>query len=222
MTRRTAKPAGVFTRDAPDLPRDLPEADTSQLFAEPDVRISELLVHGFRLPEAASLSALHLDSCWLRTVALPSAVVRAAKWKDVRLSECDLANAEIRALTAIRVEFLGCRMTGLRLNEASWQNVLVSGGDQRYAQFRFSALQKSEFEGCDLQDADFYGADLRGCVFRRCNLRNVEMSKAKLEGTDFRGSNIEGLRVGLEDVAGAIVDAAQALSLAPLLGIRIL
>ena len=222
MTRRTAKPSAAFKRDPDDLPHDLPEADATTAFAGTDIRIAELALHGIRLPEAASLDSLRLDSCLLRTVAMPGAEIRSAKWKDVRFSGCDLANAEVRALTAIRVEFAGCRMTGLRLNEAAWQNVLVSGGDQRYAQFRFSVLQHTEFEDCDFQDADFYGADLRGCIFRACNLRNAEMSKAKLDGADLRGSNIDGLRLAASDVAGAIVDAAQALSLAPLLGIRIL
>lgn len=221
MTRRPAKQSGSL-RDPADLPRELPEADPSQFPAGPDINISEQLLTGWRLPDAAALRSLHLEACILQAAAMPRAAIRSAKWKDVRFSECDLANMEVRALTAIRVEFPGCRMTGLRLNESNWQSVLVSGGDLRYAQFRFSTLQRSEFDGCDLEDADFYGADLRGCVFRRCNLRNAEMSKTKLDGADFRGSTIEGLRVGAEDVSGAIVDAAQALSLAPLLGIRIL
>jgi uncharacterized protein YjbI with pentapeptide repeats len=135
---------------------------------------------------------------------------------------CDFANMEIRAMTTVRVEFVDCRMTGLRLRETEWQSLLLSGGDQRYVQCRFAVFQRSEFDGCDFEDADFYGVDLRGCVFRRCNLRNVEMSKAKLGGADLRGSNVEGLRLGAEDIAGAIVDPAQALLFAPLLGIKIM
>jgi uncharacterized protein YjbI with pentapeptide repeats len=48
------------------------------------------------------------------------------------------------------------------------------------------------------------------------------MSKARLTDADLRGSNVEGLRLGAEDIAGAIVDPVQALSFAHLLGIRIL
>lgn len=152
---------------------------------------------------------------------MPRSIISSAKWKDVRFSGCDFANVEICALTAVRLEFMGCRMTGLRLAETEWQSLLVSGGDQRYAQFRFCSLRTSEFDNCDLQEADFYGADLRGCILRRCNLRNVEMSKAKLVGADLRGSVVEGLRLGAEDIRGAIVDAAHALTFAPLLGVKI-
>jgi hypothetical protein len=48
------------------------------------------------------------------------------------------------------------------------------------------------------------------------------MSKAKLSGADLRGSRVDGLRLAAEDIAGAIVDPAQALTFAPLLGIKIM
>jgi uncharacterized protein YjbI with pentapeptide repeats len=211
-----------FVRDGADLPQDLQEmADGNRLFSGPDVEIAEQLITGLKL-EAAAVGEFRIDSSVLHTVALPGSAIRSAKWKDVRFTGCDLANIEIRALTAVRVEFHECRMTGLRVGQADWQNLLISGGDQRYAQFRFSVFRAAEFDGCDFQDADFYGADLRACLFRRCNLRNAEMSKTKLTGADLRGSIVEGLRLGAEDIAGAIVDAAQALAFAPLLGIRIL
>ena len=69
---------------------------------------------------------------------------------------------------------------------------------------------------------EFYGADLRGCIFRRCNLRNVEMSKEKLSGADLQGSRVDGLWLAAQDIAGTIVDPAQALSFAPLLGVKIM
>lgn len=221
-TKRKAASGPIATRDAADLPLHFQEpVDAAELFSERDVQIAELLVRGYR-HDSAKLAKFRLESCIFDTVAIPQAAIQSAQWRDVRFSRCDLANVEIRALKATRVEFLECRMTGLRIAEAELQSLLVSGGDQRYAQFRFANFQTSEFEGCDLQEADFYGADLRGCIFRRCNLQNVEMSKAKLTGTDFRGSIVDGLRLSAEDLAGAVVDAAQALAFAPLLGIRIL
>ncbi len=217
------KPAkGEFSRDGADLPRNLDEADPTGLFDPPDADLNEVHVRALRLPDAASFRSIQLEASILQTVGLPGATVRTAQWKDVRFAECDLSNMHLRMLTAVRVEFIGCRMTGLRAGDSDFQDVLFSGGDQRYAQFRMSKFKNCEFDSCDLEDADFYAADLSGCVFRRCNLRNVEMNGAKLIGTDLRGSNIDGLRLGPADISGAIVDAAQALSLAPLLGIRIL
>ena len=52
-------------------------------------------------------------------------------------------------------------------------------------------------------------------------MRNVEMGKAKLYDADLRGSMVEGMQIGLEGLRGAVVDPAQAMSLALLMGIRI-
>ena len=63
------------------------------------------------------------------------------------------------------------------------------------------------------------GADLSGVLFSRCNLTRCDMTGARLSGADFRGSSIEGLKVGLDELQGAIVDPSQALSFASLLGL---
>lgn len=208
-------------RDPADLPRVLEQfAGAKALFASDDAEVMDQLVAGLQLEDAV-IRRLRLESCALERVAMPRAVIRTGKWKDVRFTECDLANVELSSLTAVRVELLGCRMTGLRLGETSWQSLLISGGDQRYVQFRFSKFENCEFVNCDFQDADFHGADLRGCVFKDCRLNNVEMTKAKLVGTDLRGSAVDGMRLEAAGLQGAIVDMAQALAFAPLLGIEI-
>lgn len=220
-TRREAAKREGCQRDPADLPRGLePAGDTAALFPGGDVEVMDQLVSGGQIEDLV-LHRLRLESCAFERVALPRAVIRTGKWKDVRFTECDLANVELTSLTAVRVELVGCRMTGLRLGETSWQSLLISGGDQRYSQFRFSRFEHCEFVNCDFQDADFHGADLRGCVFRDCRLLNVEMTKAKLAGTDLRGSVVDGMRLDAADLQGAIVDMAQALAFAPLLGIDI-
>ena len=47
------------------------------------------------------------------------------------------------------------------------------------------------------------------------------MSKVRLLNADLRGSMVEGLRMNAEDIRGAVVDPAQAMIFASLLGIRI-
>lgn len=142
-------------------------------------------------------------------------------WKDVRLINCDLANMQTRGLTFIRVEFINCRMTGLRAGEADFQDILISEGDQRYSQFRYARFKAAEFDRCNFSEADFLGADLTGSIFRKCNLQNAEMSKVKLLNADLRGSAVEDLHLAAEDIRGATVDLTQAMLFAPLLGIRI-
>ncbi|MGZ4860770.1 MAG: pentapeptide repeat-containing protein, partial [Candidatus Angelobacter sp.] len=54
-----------------------------------------------------------------------------------------------------------------------------------------------------------------------CQFKNVDMTEAKLEGADFRGSSVEGLVANAADLKGAIVDPAQAISFAEVMGLKI-
>ena len=63
--------------------------------------------------------------------------------------------------------------------------------------------------------------DLSGCVFRSCILSRTDLQGARLQNTDVRQSELEGLLVAVRDLKGLIVDPAQAMVLAPLLGIQI-
>jgi uncharacterized protein YjbI with pentapeptide repeats len=52
-------------------------------------------------------------------------------------------------------------------------------------------------------------------------LRHAQLSGATLKGTDFRGSQIDEMRVGIQELPGAIVDPFQAAYIAGLLGVVI-
>jgi uncharacterized protein YjbI with pentapeptide repeats len=208
----------VFKRRGPDLPGNpIPTDFGSETY---DIAFSDARIDAQRLvtkPEAS----LRLEASILQRVSLANCTFSNILMKDVRLVDCDLANLQTRSLTFLRVEFINCRMTGMRAGEAEFQDLLISEGDQRYAQFRHARFKAAEFDRCNLSEADFLGADLTGSIFRKCNLQNVEMSKVKLMNADLRGSTVEGLHMNAEDIRGATVDLSQAIIFAPLLGIRI-
>jgi uncharacterized protein YjbI with pentapeptide repeats len=211
----------VFHREEPDLSDDLTTpADAEALFAMPKISVTGHSIEDIAISGSVS-TALYLEACTLERVNLAGSRFASILWKDVRLVNCDLANLETESLTLIRVEFLDCRMTGLRAGKANLEHVLFSGGDQRYAQFCFSCFRSTECNGCNFSEADFYGTDLTGTRFRSCNLQRAEMDKVKLLNADLRGSQVEGLKLNAEDIRGAIVDPAQAMLFAPLLGIQI-
>jgi len=218
---RAPKPK-VRSRRPPDLPRELTrQSDGAKLFHGEDLAISHVALRDTKL-DAISSHHLQLDSAILERVALAGSRFASIHLRDVRFLGCDLANVETRALTAIRVEFVDCHMTGFRVTEGCQaDDVLIAEGSQQYAQFVAARFRFSEFVDCNLIDAAFGSADLRGCIFRGCALRNADFSDAKLEGVDLRGSAIEGLRLGPRDVRGVIVEPAQAMVLSTLLGICI-
>ncbi len=220
MTRGKAKEE-LRARRRPDLPVDLPIADGSALFRGSEIAISGRTIGEL---ERAGLSAtsLSIESCVLNRVALPDSTFATITLRDVRLVECDLANLKTRALTALRVELLDCRMTGFRVEDpAECHDVLISQGIQTYSQFAYARFKSAEFDACNFEDANFLGADLQGCIFRGCNLHNADMRGAKLRDADLRGSQVEGMRLHPADLYGAMVDPSQAMIFAALLGIRI-
>ena len=208
-------------RRKPDLPDHLPVSEIPDLFHGSEIAISNRTINKL---ERQGLSArnLSIQSCVLNRIALPSSTFAAITLQDVRLVGCDLANIKTRTLTAVRVEFLGCRMTGFRVEEAAeCHDVLIAEGIQTYSQFAYARFKSAEFNSCNFEDANFLGADLQGCIFRGCNLRNADMRGAKLREADLRGSVVEGLRLNPADIHGAVVDPSQAMIFATLLGIRI-
>jgi len=220
MTRGKAKQE-FRARRTPDLPDNLPVAELPGLFHGPEIAVSSRTINELKR-QGLSASNLSIQSCVLNRVALPGSTFAAITLRDVRLVRCDLANLNTRALTAVRVEFLDCRMTGFRVEEpAECHDVLISEGIQTYSQFAYTRFKSAEFNSCNFEDANFLGADLQGCIFRGCNLHNADMRGAKLREADLRGSVVEGMRLNPADIRGAVVDPSQAMIFASLLGIRI-
>ena len=210
----------VFSRRGPEIPRDLISETGLALPGDRDVSVSGRLIEGMVSVRDAE-GTLSIEAAVLEKVSLANCRFSSILLKDVRLNGCDLANLETRALTLVRVEFLNCRMTGLRAGETDGRDVLIGEGDQRYAQFRYSKFRSAEFDTCNFAEADFQGTDLSGCIFRKCNLQGAEMSKAKLMDADLRGSMVDGLHLTAQDIRGAVMDLSQAMTFVPLLGVRI-
>lgn len=167
-------------------------------------------------------SGVRINDTLFDRVCLSETRFPGLKVRDVRIEHCDAANAEWRGLIAVRLHWNEVRLAGFRAIESDCKELVIESSDCRFAQFRFARLKKAVFRQCNLAEADFYGADLEGVRFEGCDLRQTDMSNANLMGADVRGSNIEGLRANAPDVNGLIVDPAQAMQLAPLLGLKIL
>ena len=219
-----AKPkSSLVIRTQPDLPSEFSTVSSEEaetLSAAREWVVSELSFQGLSFA-AIQLSKVMAESCVFDRVSFNGGKIESMRCKDVVFLNCDLANLHVRKLFAMRVEFKNCRLTGIRLNENECKDLLIASGDQRYAQFRFSTMETAEFDGCNFEEADFAGAKLKHVKFSHCQLRNAEMSDVTLTEVDLRGSTVEGLKLNAKDIRGAIVDPAQALAFAPLLGIRI-
>lgn len=211
-----------FRRDPPDLPRDLePVAEPDQLFRERDIAVlEESRLQDLDRPDLR-LGTFRMEGCVLDRVRLSGGHFSPLAWKDVCLTGCDLSNLRVHRLSLVRVEFIDCKLTGFRANDLDAQDVLIRRSDIRYGQFQGGKFRSSEFDECNCQETDFQNSDLNGSILRSCQLERADLRGAKLRKTDFRGSEVEGMAVGVTDLAGAIVDASQALVFARLLGLEI-
>lgn len=219
MRERPKKSANTIK--PPDIPDDLSVEGLLDDTVRDRERYEYLALSQLDLAEQraeyASFEATRFSHVSMRASHFPGLALL-----DVRLEGCDLANADLYKASLQRVEFIACRLVGLKASEAEFHDVLFKECKGEFALFRSATFKSVRFESCDLAESDFAGADLSGVLFSRCNLTRCDMAGAKLPGADFRGSNIEGLKVGLAELQGAIVDPSQALSFARLLGLVVM
>jgi uncharacterized protein YjbI with pentapeptide repeats len=220
--KRRAKSRDGAQRNPPDLPSELKANDgAGQLFADGElVVVQDRRVAALERPNLR-VKSFGVEGSALERVRFAGGQFGSIVWKDVRIVGCDFANVRAHRMELLRVELIDCRLTGLSGTGAHWRDVLIQNGDLRYAQLQRGVFRNCEFTSCDWQDADLQNADLTGAVFRSCRLGRADLNGAALENADFRGSELDGMLVGLGDLRGAIVDAAQAMVLAQLLGLRI-
>jgi uncharacterized protein YjbI with pentapeptide repeats len=104
----------------------------------------------------------------------------------------------------------GCRLTGLRIRGGRAPELRLVECHGQYAQFDGVELKGARFDRCHLAETSFLRCQLDRAVFSECDLRANVMSGVRLNGADLRGCRIDGIRAGLDDLAGAILDPRQA------------
>jgi uncharacterized protein YjbI with pentapeptide repeats len=161
------------------------------------------------------------ETSQLKNTVLQRATLRMLRLADVRLESCDLAEAVWERLSASRVELIGCRLIGLQATGGRIEDLLMRGCNASHVQLWGNAFKGARFESCNLSEANFQGADLTGAVFDKCDLRGAHFADAKLAGVDLRTSEIDGARAGLKELQGAIVNPAQAITVARALGVDV-
>lgn len=181
-------------RTRPDEP-DLPDA----LDPGPEALAGGERLEGVRLSAdveaAARLFDLNLVECRFDEVDLSGRRINELRARDVVFTECDLAGAYFGgSCTMTRVQFEGCRLTGVILAGAELTDVVIQRGTVELASFRDAALTRFWCVDAPLREADFSEARLRDCAFLDCDLSGAEFRSAMASGVSLHGSRIEGIR----------------------------
>jgi uncharacterized protein YjbI with pentapeptide repeats len=121
---------------------------------------------------------------------------------DAHLESADFSNQRFVRSSARRLELHLCRLTGVELAEANWNDVVLTECRADFAGFRHAKLTRVAFRDCRLEEADFAGATLTDVVFERCELRRAAFTGCRVERVELAGCNLTEL-VGVESLRGA-------------------
>jgi uncharacterized protein YjbI with pentapeptide repeats len=92
-------PAGrIAPHISPDLP---PITAASEIFSKADIEVRDCVLENFDF-QGLSPESIVLENCILKRINFTRSKLARFKMKDVRLVECDFANAEATALKLIR------------------------------------------------------------------------------------------------------------------------
>lgn len=192
----------------------------SKKVLEKDTRYENLWIGNLSLVEG-KINNIKIDCGVFNHVTLREAQMEKSHFTDMKISECNMANANAFQSNWLRVQIYDCKLTGLKLNASILEDVYFKNSNSQLMQIRFAKTKRVIFESCNLKGCDFTNTDLTECQFLNCDLSEAEFSGSVLKGTDLRGSNLEKIKIGTREIKGAIVNTSQALFLSGLLGIDI-
>ena len=201
-----------------------PQVDSSFLTPAYDIAVGEEELEGFLFDGVcameADLSRLEIRGCLFRHNVWQQATLHKSGFVDVIFDHCDLSGCDFTGAVFSRVRFEGCKLTGVNFAETVFRDVSFTDCRAPYLNLASAKAQRLVFADCRLNEATFQ--DLKWtAAFQRCDLTAATFHFAPLKGINLTTSRIDGLRVGLPDLKGAIVNTFQAADLSRLLGLVI-
>lgn len=110
------------------------------------------------------------------------------RFTDCTFTDCNLSLAKLANVALRTVAFNGCKLVGVRFEQANPFLLAVRFGrcNLHLASFHGLKLKGTLFRDCLLRETDFTGADLTGAVFAACDLQGALFERTVLEKADFR------------------------------------
>jgi uncharacterized protein YjbI with pentapeptide repeats len=195
--------------------------ETSLSYLEDELRCERSLVNDASLANTRA-GGVVFDTCEFRRSAFEGSVLSRLRVLDSRLEKCNASNAEWGNAHLHRIEFLGCRLTGISLINANCSELLFRDCKAVFSRCEGSKWTNVRFENCVLTDADFRRTIFDRAAFIHCDLRNVDFEQAKFTSLDLRDSTLEGARIESSQFPGLTIDSLQALALIRQLGATVI
>jgi uncharacterized protein YjbI with pentapeptide repeats len=202
----------------PRLPKPMP-ANEPEAFDD-HVHIYQSSINGL---DYSNLHAggLILEQVKARKLQMMRSNLPGLRVVDSILDLCEFSGAEWEKSFFRRVVFQGCRLLGAQMLEAIFEDVEFIHCQAEGLSLVSTKFKNCRFSKCMLRKASFDGADVRGMIFSDCDLLEANFHLAKMQGTDLRTAQIGGLKIGVEEMQGAIIAPHQTLQVVGLLGVKV-
>jgi fluoroquinolone resistance protein len=117
--------------------------------------------------------------------------------------------------------FQGCKLVGSVFQECTLRPMRVRGGDWSFAGLAGADLRGSRFEDVRMREIDLTRANCEKVELVDVDLTAAQTHRANFTRTDLRGSDLTGLDPVSVDLAGAVIEPAQAITIVQALGIEV-
>lgn len=201
-----------------------PQVDRACLCPVGDIAVTEDPLEGYwfeSVPvEDEDLDRLEVRGCVFSHCVWQQLPLRKSGFVDVIFDRCDFSGCDFSGAVFSRVRFESCKLTGVNFGETVFRDVAFTDCRAPYLNLAAAKAQRLLFQACRLNDATFQELKWQA-AFQRCDLTGATFHFAPLKGINLTTNQLAGLRVGLPDLKGAVVNTFQAAELSRLLGLVI-
>ena len=163
-----------------------------------------------------AITAADLSDVRLEKVLLTAGQCERVNARDVVVKNSDFSATNVSNGSWNRVEFSGCRMTGVDFSKSALHDVVFKSCLLNMANLRFADLRRVSFVDCTMSEADFLGARLVDVTFETSDLEKAVFETASCTRVDLRTSQLTDI-VGWKSLKGATIDSVQLMGAAPYL-----
>ena len=163
------------------------------------------------LTETGSESGTVFADCVFRDARFNSATFTAAAFLNCTFTGCKFFGAR----------FTDCKFSGSTFERCEFAQWTVDGGDWSFVGLPGADLRKVTMRGVRMREADLTGARCDGAVLRDLDLAAAATGRASFAGADLRGCDLATVDPWSVNLARAIIDWQQAVTIAVNLGMDV-
>ncbi|GIH98749.1 pentapeptide repeat-containing protein [Planobispora takensis] len=162
------------------------------------------------MTEATSRGAVFTE-CTFRNVRFNASTHTESAFLNCTFTRCAFFDAT----------FTDCKLVGSVFDGCTFELLKVSGGDWSYTGLSGAGLLGVSFGDVRMREADLTGARCERATFRGVDLSGAWLHGADLTRCDLRGSDLSAVDPLNVTLKGAVVDLAQAVTIATVLGLDV-